>query len=169
MPAANSAPPSAAEGGQTNAVVAQTQPMPWQDPSVVDLRGTTKTSVDPVAMKNSAPAQPATPRKEPPPPPAPGVQLPENKDMEFLFPAPEKPKSAWPGEQRPANQPKLVNPLDKEKETQELARAIFENPAMEDLMLNKMLEDSEKVPTSPTVKLPAPATTTSTTAPGPHN
>jgi hypothetical protein len=89
--------------------------------------------------------------------------------MELLMPPPAKPKTAWPGEQRPANQPKLVNPLDKEKETQELAKAIFESPAMEDLMLKQMLEDSNNVPTSPTVKVPASASTTTTTAAGPHN
>ena len=223
MPAGSSAPPATAMGGQPNGGVAQTQPTPWQHPnvvdlrgvtktsvdpatvkgnatasapaaaggltfmpagnatsavqnqapvtdsSVVDLRGTTKTNVDPAAMKGNASVQPAAFRKNALPPPAPGVQLPQNQDIELLMPPPSKPKSAWPGEQRPANQPKLVNPLDKEKETQELAKAIFESPAMEDLMLKQMLEDSNNVPTAPTVKVPAPASTTTTTAAGPHN
>jgi hypothetical protein len=219
MPAGSPPPPSTAIGGKPNDGIAQSQPTPWQDAnvvdlrgttktsvdpatvkgkiasapadssgltfmptanttsavqnqvpvtdsSVVDLRGTTKTSVDPAAMKNTVSAQPTGFRKNAPPPPGPNVQLPQNQDIELLIPPPAKPKSAWPGEQRPANQPKLVNPLDKEKDTQELAKAIFENPAMEDLMLKKMLEDSNNVPTSPTVKVPAPATTTSA---GPHN
>jgi hypothetical protein len=140
MPAGNTAPPARAIGEQTNGGAAQSQPAPWQDPNVVDLRGTTKTSVDPAAMKNIASAQPAGFRKNAPPPPSPNVQLPQNQDMEFLGAPPSKPKSAWPGEQRPANQPKLVNPLDKEKETQELANAIFESPAMEDLMLKEIQE-----------------------------
>lgn len=220
MPAGNSAPAATAIGGQPNSGAAQSQPTPWQDPNVVDLRGTTKTSVDPAtvkgkaasaaadglafmpagnttsavqnqarvtdssvadlrgttktsvdpaAMKNTASTQPGASRKNAPPPPGPNVQLPQNQDMELLMPPPSKPKSAWPGAQRPANEPKLINPLDKEKETQELAKAIFENPAMEDLMLKQMLEDSNSVPTAPTVKTPAPAATTTTTAAGPHN
>jgi hypothetical protein len=140
MPAESTAPPSKATGDQINSGVGQSQAAPWQDPNVVDLRGTTKTSVDPAAMKNTASAQPAGFRKNAPPPPGPNVQLPQNQDIELLIAPPSQPKSAWPGEQRPANQPKLVNPLDKEKETQELAKAIFENPAMEDLMLKHIEE-----------------------------
>lgn len=142
MPAGNTAPSPAAIAAQSSGAAAQSQPTPWQDPNVVDLRGTTKTSVDPVAMKNTASAQPAAFRKNAAPPPSPNVQLPQNQDIELLIPPPSKPKSAWPGEQRPANQPKLVNPLDKEKETQELTKAIFESPAMEDLMLKKIEEDA---------------------------
>jgi len=99
------------------------------------------------------------------------VQLPQNEDMELLMPPPAQPKSAWPGAQRPANEPKLINPLDKEKETQELAKAIFENPAMEDLMLKQMLEDSSTVPNVPTVNTsaPAPAPAATSKPAGPHN
>ena len=224
MPAGNPAPPSTATGGQSNSV-AQSQPAAWQDPNVVDLRGTTKTnvdpaivkgktvpstsgdtsglaflpagnttpavqnqaqatdsnvvdlrgtaktSVDPATMKNAASNQPAGFRKNALPPPAPGVQLPQNQDMELLMPPPSKPKSAWPGAQRPANEPKLINPLEKEQETKELAKAIFENPAMEDLMLKKMLEDSSTVPTAPTVNnsAPTPASTSTSKSAGPHN
>ena len=169
MPAGNTAPPAKAIGQTNDGAGAQAQPTPWQDPNVVDLRGTTKTSVDPVAMKNTASAQPAAFRKNAPAPPSPNVQLPQNQDIELLIPPPSKPQSAWPGAQRPANEPKLVNPLDKEKETQELAKAIFESPAMEDLMLKEMLKDADKVPTSPTVNTAAPASKTTTTAAGPHN
>lgn len=224
MPAGNAAPPSTASGGQSNSGAAQSQPASWQDPNVVDLRGTTKTNVDPAmvkgktvsspsgdaglafmpagnttsivqnqapstdsnvvdlrgttktnvdpsALKNNASNQPVASRKNALPPPGPNVQLPQNEDMELLIPPPAKPKSAWPGTQRPANEPKLINPLDKEQETKELAKAIFENPAMEDLMLKKMLEDSSNVPTAPTVNTSAPApTSTATSKPGgPHN
>jgi hypothetical protein len=133
------------------------------------LRGTTKTNVDPAALKNTTSVQPAVSRKNALPPPGPNVQLPQNEDMELLIPPPAKPKSAWPGAQRPANEPKLINPLDKEKETQELAKAIFENPAMEDLMLKQMLEDSNSVPTAPTVNASAPAPTATAKSAGPHN
>src|SRR5437764_6623776 len=222
MPAGNTPPTANAIGSQTNGDVAQSQPAAWQDPNVVDLRGTTKTGVDPkmvkgnpasapadtgglnfmpannttsvaqnqapvgdpnvvdlrgasktsvdsAALKNPASVQPAGFRKNAPPPPGPNVQLPQNQDIELLIPPPAKPKSAWPGEQRPANQPKLVNPLDQEKETQELAKAIFESPAMEDWMFKKMLEDSNTVPTSAAVNAAAPASKTTTTAAGPHN
>lgn len=219
MPAGNPAPPSTATGGQSNSV-AQSQPAAWQDANVVDLRGTTKTnvdpamvkgktasstsgdaglafipagntvaqnpttnsnvvdlrgtsktSVDPSALKNNASNQPVASRKNALPPPGPNVQLPQNEDMELLIPPPAKPKSAWPGAQRPTNEPKLINPLDKEQETKELAKAIFENPAMEDLMLKKILEDASTVPTSPTVNTsaPAPASTATSKSAGPHN
>jgi len=178
MPAGNTPPPSKGIGDQTNSGVAQTQSMPWQDPNVVDLRGTTKTSVDPTAMKNATSAPPAGFRKNAPPPPGPNVQLPQNQDIEFLISAPAKPKSAWPGEQRPANQPKLVNPLDKEKETQELAKAIFESPAFDDLMLKKIQEDAIAYANQPNSDAPktqppaaaSPATgLSSQNSPGPHN
>lgn len=168
MPAGNVSPPPASGAVPSGPAAAPVQPAPWQDPNVVDLRGTTKTSVDPVAMKNSVAVPPAPPRREPPPPPAPGVQLPQSQDMEFLFSPAATPKSAWPGERRPANQPKLVNPLDKEKETQELARAIFESPAMEDLMLNQMLKESVNVPNTPAANPPVPAATAAKSD-GPHN
>src|SRR5579864_7077382 len=142
MPAETTTPQSKGIGDQTNSGVAQSQSAAWQDPNVVDLRGTTKTSVDPSAMKNTASAQPAGFRKNAPPPPGPNVQLPQDQDIELLIPPPTKPKTAWPGEQRPANQPKLVNPLDQEKETQELAKAIFESPAFDDLILKKIQEDA---------------------------
>jgi hypothetical protein len=224
MPAGDPAPPATAIGGQSNSGAAQSQPASWQDPNVVDLRGTTKTnvdpamvkgktasstsdasglafmpagnttpavqnqvpvadpnvvdlrgttktSVDPATMKGNASNLPAGFRKNALPPPAPGVQLPQNQDMELLMPPPSKPKSAWPGAQRSANEPKLINPLEKEQETKELAKAIFENPAMEDLMLKKMLEDSSTVPTAPTVNTPtpAPASTATSKSAGPHN
>lgn len=220
MPAGNTAPPSTAIGGQSNGGAVQSQPASWQDPnvvdlrgttktnvdpatvkgktaapasgdaglafipagsttpvvqnqttdsSVVDLRGTTKTSVDPTAMKGNASNLPAGFRKNAMPPPDPRVQVPQNQDMELLASPPSQPKSAWPGAQRPANEPKLINPLEKEQETKELAKAIFENPAMEDLMLNKILEDANTVPTSPTVRTSPPASTTTAKSAGPHN
>jgi hypothetical protein len=231
MPAGNTA-PSRAIDGQTNGRVVQSQPTSWQDPNVVDLRGTTKTSVDPTtvngktaptpananglnfmpannnttsvaqnqapigdpnvvdlrgtsktsvdpaAMKNTGFAQPADFRKNAPPPPGPNVQLPQNQDIELLGRPPSKPKGAWPGEERPANQPKLLNPLDKEKETQELANAIFESPAMEDLMLKKIQEDAiaylnQPNSAAPKTQPPAPASPANglplEKSAGPHN
>jgi hypothetical protein len=222
MPAGNAIPPSTAIGGQSNGGAVQPQPAFWQDPNVVDLRGTTKTDVDPAmvkgktvsspsgdvglafipggnttsivqnqapstdsnvvdlrgtsktnvdpsALKNNASNQPVASRKNALPPPGPNVQLPQNEDMELLIPPPAKPKSAWPGAQRPANEPKLINPLDKEEETKELAKAIFENPAMEDLMLKQMLENSSTVPNAPTVNTSVPAPAVTSKAGGPHN
>jgi hypothetical protein len=223
MPAGDSAPSSAASSGQSTGGVAQAQPASWQDPNVVDLRGTTKTSVDPaavkgkvasatadaggpafmpatntapvtdssvvdlrgttktnvdpVAMKGNTSVQPAGFRKNAPPPPGPNVQLPQNQDIELLVSPPSKPKSAWPGEQRRANQPKLVNPLDKEKETQELAKAIFESPAMEDWMLKNIQEAAiayANQPNSAASKTQPPAASPANGLPseksaGPHN
>jgi hypothetical protein len=152
LPATSAAPTSAAVGNQSNASAVQSQPTPWQDPNVVDLRGTTKTAVDPVAMKGSGTNVSSSFRKNAPPPPAPGVELPQNQDIELSGTAPSKPKSAWPGEQRPANKPKLINPLDEEERTKELAKAVFENPATEDLMLKGMMEGAGEVPTAPVAR-----------------
>jgi hypothetical protein len=219
MPATAAAPPSSI-GEQASNSATQSVSMPWQDPNVVDLRGTTKTSVDPAmvagktipppdkttmaggsttaalqndtALTNSKTADlrgtsktaidPATlkgtatnptaaVRKSAFPPPAPGVQLPEDKDIEFLVAPPSTPKSAWVGPQRPANQPKLVNPLEEDEKTKELARVIFENPAMDDLMINGMMEYAEKHP-----PVPAPGVTATAAnglqpekSAGPHN
>src|ERR1017187_4176691 len=177
MPAGNTA-PSRAIDGQTNGRVVQSQPTSWQEPNAADLRGTSKTSVDPAAMKNTGFAQPADFRKNAPPPPGPNVQLPQNQDIELLGRPPSKPKGAWPGEERPANQPKLLNPLDKEKETQELANAIFESPAMEDLMLKKIQEDAiaylnQPNSAAPKTQPPAPASPANglplEKSAGPHN
>jgi hypothetical protein len=174
--AADTAGPNFVPANNTTSV-AQNQ-APVGDPNVVDLRGTSKTSVDPAALKNPAPVQPAGFRKNAAPPPGPNVQLPQDQDIELLISPPEKPKSAWPGEQRPANQPKLVNPLDQEKQTEELAKAIFESPAMDDLMLNKIQEDAiaylneSDAAAAKAQARPAPSPAknlTVETAAGPHN
>lgn len=97
-------------------------PGPSGDAGAVDLRGATRTSVDPAAMKGVASNKSVAsnhPAPPPPPPPNPAVQKPQDKDVELLMqplmdnnsPAP---KSTWPGPQRPANEPKLVNPLNRE-------------------------------------------------------
>ncbi len=65
-----------ANGSATS--VAQNQ-TPVGDPNVVDLRGTTKTAVDPAAINHAASAQPAGFRKNAAPPPNPNVQLPQNR------------------------------------------------------------------------------------------
>ncbi len=145
------------------------------DAGVVDLRGTTKTAIDPASVKGNAADRPAGFRKDAPPPPAPGVQLPQDQDMKLLSTLPPSPKTAWPGPQRPANQPRLVNPLDEEERTKEQTKAVFENPAMEDLMLKPIMDAAIAGVGKDT---PAPASKTSETAvnglpsdqaAGPHN
>ena len=82
----------------------------------VDLHGETGTSIDPQLLQgqidgvfgNHAPASE---------PPDPLVVLPETRDIELLFQPPQSTPSQWPGPQRPANEPKLVNNSDNDDST----------------------------------------------------
>jgi tetratricopeptide (TPR) repeat protein len=112
------------------------------DAGGVDLRGTTKTSIDPVALKSQPDGVSANhaPNSAPPDP---RLQLPEGKDMELLGQPPQPTPSQWPGPQRPADAPKLVNPIDLEKQQQQKAEtgrqfdAIFSQPGGLDDILEK--------------------------------
>jgi hypothetical protein len=76
------------------------------DSNAVDLSGATGMSVDPKTLqgqiynvfKNRLPSTE---------PPDPRIQVPQVSDIDLLFDPP--PPSAWPGPQRPINDPKLVN------------------------------------------------------------
>ncbi len=86
----------------------------FSDASVVDLSNATsavpqslKTQLDGI-LTNRAPATE---------PPDPLVQLPQASDIELLFQSPAPAESRWPGPQRPANEPKLVNPSEEDAKT----------------------------------------------------
>lgn len=110
------------------------------NPNVVDLLGTTKTAVDLASLKsqivglfgNSAPAST---------PPDPRLQLPEAKDIKLLFDPPQPTPSQWPGQQRPASDPKLVNPLDAEAQTKAQTEAVFAQPGGADDILQQKIQD----------------------------
>jgi tetratricopeptide (TPR) repeat protein len=112
------------------------------DGNMVDLRGATKTSVDPASLKsqlnslfgNSEPTSA---------PPDPRLQLPEAKDIELLFDPPQPAPSQWPGSQRPASDTKLVNSIDAEEQTKAQAEAVFAQPGgLDDIMQQKIQDDA---------------------------
>jgi tetratricopeptide (TPR) repeat protein len=85
------------------------------DANVVNLRGATSASPESLKsqldglLTNHAPASA---------PPDPLLVLPEARDIELLFEPPQSAPSPLSGpQQRPANDPKLVNPMDAEQQT----------------------------------------------------
>jgi hypothetical protein len=109
------------------------------DAGVVNLSEATKTSVDPATLKGQM-DNVLTYRAPVAAPPDPRVQLPQDKDVELLTPPPQPTPSQWPGPQRPAGDPKLVNPIDEEERKAELGRqmdAIFAQPGGLDDILEK--------------------------------
>jgi hypothetical protein len=139
------------------------------DTSVVDLRGTTSTSVDPESLKSQLDGV-LTNRAPASAPPDPRLQLPQSQDIELLFDQPPQATSSqWPGPQRPANNYKLVNPIDAEQETKARAEAAFAQPGgLDDILDQKFLEN-----VLPGIKpTPAPAVPARTAKPAPvlpHN
>ncbi|GAC1693643.1 MAG: hypothetical protein NVS9B5_36340 [Terriglobales bacterium] len=124
------------------------------DASVVDLRSLRKTSIDPEVLKrqldgvlaNNGPASA---------PPNPLVVLPQVQDIELLFQPPQSTASQLPGPQRPASDPKLINPIDAEQQTKVQVEAIFGKPGgLDDILLQKIQDDAiagitKTVPASP--------------------
>ncbi len=86
----------------------------WTDAQGVDLRGATRTSPNPAGLGPPAPGpgHRVISDLNLSAPPDPGVIPPQDQDLELLLAPPPPPPSRWPGPRRPANDPKLVNPLD---------------------------------------------------------
>ncbi len=181
-PAGGNAPASGlalASGDQAAAMDA------WTDSGVVDLRGTVRTAPNPAVLGTPAPGPGrrfvSDLRLAPPPDPRLVTPLPQ--DIELLFPPP--PPSRWPGPQRPANQPKLVNPLDHaplppDKQPQDSdIDFLFPGAAAqqeEDMMLQGLIEMTAKLPTNVPARAPAPPVQPAVPNPlktdhpdGPHN
>jgi TPR repeat len=110
------------------------------DSNVVDLRGATSASPESLKsqldglLTNRAPASA---------PPDPLVVLPEARDIELLFQPPQSTPSSFPGQQRPANEPKPLNPIDAEEQTKAQVEAIFGKPGgLDDVMLQQIQDDA---------------------------
>jgi tetratricopeptide (TPR) repeat protein len=104
------------------------------DPEVVDLHGATGISVDPESLKTQLDGVLANPTL-PTAPPDPRAEMPQVEDIDLLFEPPQA-VSQFPGPRRPANSPKLVNPMmDAEERAQ--VEAIFAQPGGLDDTLEK--------------------------------
>ena len=110
------------------------------DANAVDLRGTKNTSVDAAALKTKLDSILGN-HASVPAPPNPRLQLPEDKDMELLGQPSQSTRAQSMGMQRPYNAPKLVNPIQSEKqikaETGRQFDAIFAQPGGLDDILEK--------------------------------
>ena len=126
-----------------------------EDSSTVDLRSATKTSIDPASLKSQLDGV-LNPASAIAAPPNPRVELPQAQDIELLFAPPQPAPSAWPGPQRPANSPKLTNPLDEEEQTKAQANAIFAQPGgLDDILQQKAQEGALGVAAHPAASTPA--------------
>ncbi|MGZ5799415.1 MAG: hypothetical protein ACXWJZ_02155, partial [Burkholderiaceae bacterium] len=111
------------------------------DASTVDLRGTKNTSVDAAALKTKLDSVLGNHASVLPAPPDSRLQLPEKKDMELLGQPAQSARTQAMGMQRPPSDPKLVNPIQSEKQIKaEAGRqldAIFAKPGGLDDILEK--------------------------------
>jgi hypothetical protein len=124
------------------------------DPSAVDLRSAT--SASPESLKNQLTGVFANNNAAAPPDPL--LVLPQPGDFELLFDPPQASPSQWKGPQRPANSPKLVNPMDAEEQTKAQVEAVAAQPGgLNDLMEDQLIKDALAglVPTKPVPAVPA--------------
>jgi hypothetical protein len=122
------------------------------DAGTVDLRNATKTSVDPQSLKNQIDGV-LTNRSPASEPPGPQVVPPQAQDIELLFQPPQSTSSQFPGPQRPADSPKLVNPMDAQEQTKAQVEAIFAQPGgLDDILEKQALGVNAKPAADPPLK-----------------
>jgi tetratricopeptide (TPR) repeat protein len=111
--------------------------VPHGDSAVVDLSSATKTPVDPQELKNQLYGVLGNhaPLAEPPDP---RVQLPEARDIELLFQPPQSstPQFQWP--QRPADSPRLHNPLADPQEQEQIDAKFAMHGGLDDVLEERM-------------------------------
>lgn len=122
------------------------------DPSVVDLRSATRPSPESLKGQLDGLLGHATVSA----PPDPLVDQPQAQDIDLLFQPPQSAPSAFPGPQRPANEPKPLNPMDAEQHAAEVD-AIFAKPGgVDDLILQKIQDDALSGIAKPAPAKPTP-------------
>jgi ribosomal protein L29 len=122
------------------------------DAGTVDLRNATKTSVDPQSLKNQIDGV-LTNRAPASEPPSPQIVPPQAQDIELLFQPPQSTLSQFPGPQRPADSPKLVNPMDAQEQTKAQVEAIFAQPGgLDDILEKQALGVNAKPASNPPLK-----------------
>ncbi len=143
----------------------------WTDTSVVDLRGSSRSTPNSVRLAQPS-ANAATTSVagfktdlQLAPPPDPRVVPPIDHDLELLFPVSAQPQSLWPGPKRTVNNPRIIVPDSILNSPDKLASILpadsdilflfpGETASMQnDLMFQGLLEmaDKEKYPAAPAV------------------
>jgi len=128
------------------------------DPGVVDLRGVAGTS--PESLKSQIDGL-LTNHDPTSPPSDPLVVLPQAQDIELLFQPPPKAKpSQWPGPQRPANSPYMVNNPSDESTAKSLAELdkVLDTKADQDLQRQFDWFNKVYLPAHPELQNAQPAT-----------
>jgi hypothetical protein len=117
----------------------------------VDLGSATGISVDSDSLKGQLDGVLAT-HTLPTTTPDPRVEMPQVQDIELLFQPPQSTASQFPGPQRPAISPKLVNPMMDAEERAQVEAIFAQTGGLDDTLEKQALDPKAKPASDPLLK-----------------